>query len=53
MIVPKTYYQHLRQRLASSKCNVTEDLDILEKYHILVDYDDHGYLLQIFTKPGR
>lgn len=23
----------------------------LEKLHILIDYDEHGYLLQIFTKP--
>jgi 4-hydroxyphenylpyruvate dioxygenase len=26
-------------------------MDILQKLHILVDYDEHGYLLQIFTKP--
>lgn len=28
-----------------------EDLDVLQKEKILVDYDDKGYLLQIFTKP--
>lgn len=31
--------------------NVTESLDILQKLKILVDYDENGYLLQIFTKP--
>ncbi|KAJ2723346.1 hypothetical protein GGI07_002699 [Coemansia sp. Benny D115] len=48
---PKTYYDDLRQRLANSKVTVTEDLDVLEKLDILVDFDDQGYLLQIFTKP--
>jgi 4-hydroxyphenylpyruvate dioxygenase len=26
-------------------------MDSLKKLNILVDYDEHGYLLQIFTKP--
>jgi 4-hydroxyphenylpyruvate dioxygenase len=30
---------------------VTEDIAVLQKLKILVDYDDKGYLLQIFTKP--
>ena len=30
---------------------VKEDLDILQKLKILIDYDDNGYLLQIFSKP--
>lgn len=30
---------------------VSEDIDILQKYKILLDYDEKGYLLQIFTKP--
>jgi 4-hydroxyphenylpyruvate dioxygenase len=30
---------------------VQEDIDTLQKLKILVDYDDKGYLLQIFTKP--
>eukprot|EP00743_Colponemidia_sp_Colp-15_P001460 GILK01001599.1.p1 GENE.GILK01001599.1~~GILK01001599.1.p1 ORF type:complete len:408 (-),score=63.72 GILK01001599.1:123-1268(-) len=49
--VPATYYENLRKRLAHSPVHVKEDLDALEKLHILVDYDDQGYLLQIFTKP--
>ncbi|KAJ3083351.1 hypothetical protein HK102_001115 [Quaeritorhiza haematococci] len=49
--VPKTYYENLKIRLQSSKTKVTENMDILEKLAILVDYDENGYLLQIFTKP--
>ena len=30
---------------------VAEDIDVLRKYKILLDHDEHGYLLQIFTKP--
>uniref|UniRef100_A0AAY4DA47 4-hydroxyphenylpyruvate dioxygenase n=1 Tax=Denticeps clupeoides TaxID=299321 RepID=A0AAY4DA47_9TELE len=51
MSVPDTYYQQLRDNLKVSKVKVTEDLDVLEELKILVDYDDNGYLLQIFTKP--
>ena len=30
---------------------INEDIDLLQKNRILVDYDDKGYLLQLFTKP--
>ncbi|CAF0763864.1 unnamed protein product [Adineta steineri] len=49
--VPNSYYTDLRERLKHSKVQITEDLSIIEKLHILIDYDDNGYLLQIFTKP--
>ena len=49
--VPKTYYENLRKRLENSPTQIKEDLDLIEKLHILVDFDDQGYLLQIFTKP--
>lgn len=49
--VPKNYYEKLRKRLTRSKVNIQESLDELERLKILVDYDDNGYLLQIFTKP--
>jgi len=49
--VPKSYYKTLRENLKNSKVKVSEDLDTLEALHILIDYDDNGYLLQIFTKP--
>eukprot|EP01133_Synstelium_polycarpum_P001481 gene1481-1719_t len=48
--VPKSYYVALREKLAHAPISVKEDLDQLEKLHILIDYDDKGYLLQIFTK---
>ena len=48
---PHTYYEQLRRKLATAKIKVEEPLDILEKLHILVDYDEKGYLLQIFTLP--
>ncbi len=51
LAVPKKYYDNLRKSLAHSKVEVKEDIDILEKLNILVDYDDNGYLLQLFTKP--
>ena len=49
--VPDTYWATLKKRLAKSPVKVVEDIDTLQKLKILVDYDDHGYLLQIFTKP--
>ena len=41
----------MKIRLSSSAVNVAEDIEMLQKLHILVDYDENGYLLQIFTKP--
>jgi 4-hydroxyphenylpyruvate dioxygenase len=49
--IPDKYYDNLRDRLAHSKIQVKEDIDVLQKLKILIDYDDQGYLLQIFTKP--
>jgi len=34
-----------------AKSRYLEDLSEVEKLNILIDYDDNGYLLQIFTKP--
>ena len=49
--IPDTYYDNLRTGLAAKNIQVQEDIDILQREKILVDYDDKGYLLQIFTKP--
>ncbi|KAJ4306901.1 hypothetical protein N0V88_000273 [Collariella sp. IMI 366227] len=51
--VPKTYYDTMRQRLKTEKRNweLKEDLDVIEGLNILIDYDEQGYLLQLFTKP--
>ncbi|XP_046621581.1 4-hydroxyphenylpyruvate dioxygenase isoform X1 [Neodiprion virginianus] len=48
--VPDSYYEMLKDRLKNSSVQITEDLSILQKLKILIDYDDDGYLLQIFTK---
>lgn len=48
---PSSYYEQLRVNLAASKCVIKEDLDAIQEQNILVDYDDNGYLLQIFTLP--
>jgi len=48
--VPKSYYVGLRQRLSKSRTKVAEDMDTIERLNILVDFDEDGYLLQIFTK---
>jgi len=49
--IPDSYYNQLREGLKSAKIKVTEDMDLLQKLKILIDYDDNGYLLQIFSKP--
>ncbi|KAG8597683.1 hypothetical protein GDO81_002355 [Engystomops pustulosus] len=51
MSVPSTYYETLRENLQTAKIQVKENLDLLEELKILVDFDEKGYLLQIFTKP--
>ncbi len=45
--VPQTYYDALAARVGS----IDEPVDELAELGILVDRDDHGYMLQIFTKP--
>lgn len=47
LTVPFTYYESLSERVGK----IDEDMDELAKLGILVDRDDEGYLLQIFTKP--
>ncbi|XP_059050746.1 4-hydroxyphenylpyruvate dioxygenase-like [Achroia grisella] len=48
--IPSKYYKLIRENLSRSKVRVAESIDILERLNILIDYDDEGYLLQIFTK---
>ena len=45
--VPSSYYDDLLDRVG----HIDEDLNPLKELGILVDRDDEGYLLQIFTKP--
>lgn len=51
LVIPDTYYDNLRARLKDAPITVKEDLTVLQELKILVDFDDKGYLLQIFTKP--
>ncbi len=44
---PDTYYMALADRVGK----IDEDYETLRELGILVDRDDEGYLLQIFTKP--
>ena len=47
LVVPNTYYDDLLDRVG----DIDEDLQSLRDLNILVDRDEEGYLLQIFTKP--
>lgn len=48
--VPSNYYVKMRERLAMKNVKIAEDITLLQKYNILIDFDEGGYLLQIFTK---
>lgn len=45
--VPETYYDDLKERVGQ----IDEEIETLRPLGILVDRDEEGYLLQIFTKP--
>ena len=45
--VPETYYDDVPERIGE----IDESLEDLRRLGILVDRDDEGYMLQIFTKP--
>lgn len=45
--IPDTYYDDLSNRVGG----IDEDIKKLKELNILVDRDEYGYLLQIFTKP--
>jgi 4-hydroxyphenylpyruvate dioxygenase len=45
--VPNSYYDDLFERVGA----IEEDIEPLKELGILVDRDDEGYLLQLFTKP--
>ncbi|KAL9121600.1 MAG: hypothetical protein Q9187_001840 [Circinaria calcarea] len=49
--VPSTYYDSMRLRLKKTGMTLDEDFDAIQKMNILIDFDEGGYLLQIFTKP--
>ncbi|MCE2503959.1 MAG: 4-hydroxyphenylpyruvate dioxygenase [Chlorobi bacterium] len=45
--VPETYYHDMEERAG----DIHEPVEELQRLNILVDKDDKGYMLQIFTKP--
>ncbi|CAD6452660.1 ee0b8052-abf4-40db-820e-8f2fb642bf53 [Sclerotinia trifoliorum] len=53
--VPETYYETMRERLQDRKAGhkwvLKEDFEEIRKLSILIDFDEGGYLLQLFTKP--
>jgi 4-hydroxyphenylpyruvate dioxygenase len=47
LTVPRSYYAELQNRIGK----IDEPIEELERLGILVDRDDEGYMLQIFTRP--
>ncbi|MBK7309660.1 MAG: 4-hydroxyphenylpyruvate dioxygenase [Sphingobacteriaceae bacterium] len=47
LYVPGSYYDTVKDRVGI----IEEDMEVLKKWGIMVDRDEDGYLLQIFTKP--
>jgi len=47
LAVPEAYYQQLPERVGA----IAEDTEAIRSLGILVDRDEEGYLLQIFSKP--
>jgi 4-hydroxyphenylpyruvate dioxygenase len=47
LYVPEVYYEDVMDRVG----HIDENLEDLKKLNVLIDRDDEGYLLQIFTKP--
>src|SRR5438046_2603509 len=47
LTVPQSYYDDLIDRVG----HIDEEMSVLKDLNLLVDRDEEGYLLQIFTKP--
>lgn len=48
--VPETYYTAMQARLKESGLVLKEDFETIRSLDILIDFDENGYLLQLFTK---
>jgi 4-hydroxyphenylpyruvate dioxygenase len=48
---PQAYYDEIPARLGVHMDMMKEDLKVLQSLSIMIDADEEGYLLQIFTKP--
>ena len=47
LYVPDSYYLDLIDRVGQ----IDEDVEVLKQHGVLIDRDEEGYLLQLFTKP--
>lgn len=50
-VPPQAYYDEIPARLGAHDHELQEDIEAIQKLGIMVDADEEGYLLQIFTKP--
>ncbi|TXE13179.1 4-hydroxyphenylpyruvate dioxygenase [Seonamhaeicola algicola] len=48
---PDAYYEAVPERLLTHNHELREDIETLKSLGIMIDADEEGYLLQIFTKP--
>ena len=48
---PEAYYKAVPGRLEEYSHELREDIETLKSLGIMIDADEEGYLLQIFTKP--
>jgi len=48
---PDEYYRAVPERLTAHNHELAEDIERLKSLGIMIDADEEGYLLQIFTKP--
>jgi len=47
--VPSKYYDLLKERMDEAGIKIKEDMEVIQSLNILVDFDEKGYLLQLFT----
>ena len=50
--MPETYYDAMKLRLEKAGMMLNEDFEKLKSLDILIDFDEGGYLLQLFTKAS-
>jgi 4-hydroxyphenylpyruvate dioxygenase len=48
--VPDSYYELMEKRLSATGVHLEQDFQKLKELGILIDFDENGYLLQLFTK---
>lgn len=48
--VPESYYELLSKRMEKAGMKLDEDFETVKRLGILIDFDEGGYLLQLFTK---